>query len=384
MKVLQITPVSPPQRSGMANVAGQIYKATSMRDIDVSLVSAFGNSTIKDLHHYRLPGLGFLAFTPKIISLAKKADIIHLHYACYGNALAVSLARLFGARQPLIVSYHMDTVGRGLRRPVFWFHSKFLAPHFLRQASAIVVASRDYAEHSLLAKYPDLMAKVVEIPFGIDTMRFHPLPFEAKPRIPSNLYVSHLTKDFEAKPRIPSILFVGGLDEQHYFKGLHFLLEALVKIPNAKLVVVGSGNLVKYYARMAHDLCIDERVVFAGSVSDEELPGYYQRADVFCSSSVDRSEAYGVVITEAMASGLPVVATNIPGVRTVVKNNETGFLVKPGDSSALADALNSILNDSSLANRMGEAGRTFVLSRTWCEAGKKYVEIYRSLTNENI
>jgi len=87
-------------------------------------------------------------------------------------------------------------------------------------------------------------------------------------------------------------------------------------------------------------------------------------------SFVDRSEAYGIVLMEAAASGLPSVATDIPGVRSVVKNNETGLLIKPGDPTALAEALNSTLNDSQLATRLGEAAREFALTRTWPAAGK--------------
>jgi glycosyltransferase involved in cell wall biosynthesis len=386
MRILQISPVAPPQRSGMANAAGEIYKATKAAGADVDLVSAFGDSTIPALKHWRVPGAGFLAFTPAIIKLlsnnsekntrtvildreklsqaknSKKGnfDIVHLHYPCYGNALMVSLARMLGNKKPLVVSYHMDTIGRGLRRPVFWFHQKFLAPHFLRQASAIVVASRDYAAHSLLAKYPDLMAKVVEIPFGVNSTRFHP-PIS------------------EAKPRKRSVLFTAALDEQHYFKGLHILLEAMVKVPDAKLTVVGDGNLKKSYIRLAQELKISDRINFAGRVSDEELPKYFQDAEVFCSASVDRSEAYGIVLMEAAASGLPAVASDIPGVRTIVSDGETGLLIPPNDAAALSEALRDLLSDPALLAKMGQSAREFALTRTWKSAGDKYAEIYKAL-----
>ena len=403
MKILQISPVAPPQRSGMANAAGEIYKATKAAiepDSAVDLVSAFGDSTIKNLRHYRVPGAGFLAFTPAIIKLlladptknppnpskTNKSiildreklsqtenekngnfDIVHLHYPCYGNAMMVSLARMFGADQPLVVSYHMDTVGRGLRRPVFWLHKKFFVPRFLRQAAVIVVASRDYAEHSLLAKYPELMAKVVEIPFGVDSARFQPAVIPT-PR----------PQRGEGRVR-GSVLFAAALDEQHYFKGLYILLEAMVKVPDAKLTVVGDGNLKDSYIRRAQELKIGGRVIFAGRVSDEELPKYFQDADVFCSASVDRSEAYGIVLMEAAASGLPAVASDIPGVRTIVKDGETGLLIPPNDAGALAEALRDLPSDPELLKKMGEAARAFALTRTWKSAGEKYLEIYRGL-----
>lgn len=362
MKVLQISPVAPPQRSGMANAAGEIFKAVSNAGTEVSLVTAIGDSTVAGLKSYRVPLAGFLAFTPQIISLAQKCDLIHLHYPCYGNALMVTLARLLGNKKPLVVSYHMDTVGRGLRRPVFWFHSKFLAPRFLRQADKIVVASRDYAEHSLLSRYPELMAKVVEIPFGVNSERFNP------PALSGG----------ETGKR-GNILFVGGLDEQHYFKGLDVLLSALAKIPEAKLTIVGSGNLVGHYARLADRLDISERVIFAGKVDDAQLPEYYREADVFVSASLDRSEAYGIVLVEAAASGVPAVATSIAGVRTVVRDGETGFLVPPNDAEALAKAVSRLLDDKKLCAEMSQKARAFALTRSWPSAGKKYLEIYKEV-----
>jgi len=405
MKILQISPVAPPQRSGMANAAGEIYKATkeavelgSTVGAGVELVAAVGDSTLPSLKHWRIPGAGFLAFTPAIIKLlsddalkndqpAEKNvgtvflgrekpyqkenagignfDIVHLHYPCYGNAMMVALARVLGAKQPLIVSYHMDTVGRGLRRPVFWLHRKFFAPSFLRMADAIVVASRDYAEHSLLAEHPELMKKVVEIPFGVDANRF----------FPKTPFLPYGRKGVEGK----NILFVAALDEQHYFKGLHVLLEALARVPEARLTVVGDGGLKEKYVKKAEELKIADRVVFAGRVSDEELPEYYQDADLFCSASLDRSEAYGIVLMEAAASGLPAVATSIPGVRSVVEDGETGLLVPPNDVAALAEALRDLLNDPELLKKMGEAARAFALTRSWSDAGKKYLEIYKEI-----
>jgi glycosyltransferase involved in cell wall biosynthesis len=259
----------------------------------------------------------------------------------------------------------MDTVGRGLRKPVFAFHAKFLAHCLLRQASAIVVASYDYAEHSLLAKYPDLMAKVVEIPFGVDSERFRPAVSGHRPSAGKN------------------ILFTAALDEQHYFKGFHILLEAMAKVPDAKLTVVGDGNLKESYIKKAKELKIDNRVTFAGRVTDEELPKYFQDADLFCSASVDRSEAYGIVLMEAAAAGLPAVASDIPGVRSVVQDGETGLLIPPNNPDALAEALRDMLSDPELLAKMSNADRAFALTRTWKSAGDKYMEIYQALLKTN-
>jgi len=388
MKVLQITPVAPPEKAGMANAAGGIYESTSALGLDVSLVAAIGDSTVKGLKSRRLPGLGFLAFTPAIVRLAKEADIIHLHYPCFGNAFMVSLAYRLGAKAPLVVSYHMDAVGRGLRRPVFWFHRRFIAPAFLRRAAKIAVASRDYAANSLLGRHPELMEKVVEIPFGVDTGRFRPPrtphPVAPPPYLGEGSLPLPRTGEGGHRPgEGRNILFVGALDEQHYFKGLNVLMAALADVPDAKLTVVGGGGLLEHYRGAARRLGLSGRVDFVGRASDEELPEYHRRADVFCVPSVDRSEAYGIALLEAEASGLPCVTTALPGVRSVVHDGETGILVKPNDPAALAAALKRLLGDDVLRGKMGEAARAFALTRTWPEAGKKYLDIYKQVSSNN-
>jgi glycosyltransferase involved in cell wall biosynthesis len=413
MKVLQITPVAPPHRSGMAVAAGEIARATAAAGADITLVSSLGHEPIagvnvQTLPSFRIPGAGFLSFTPALFGIIKNGflsirgrekirtefDLLHLHYPCFGNAAVVHKALWLGAKTPLIVSYHMDAVGRGIRKPVFWFHQKFLAPRLLRRAKKIVVASRDYAEHSLLAKHPELMTKVVEIPFGVDTLRFSPAGHRAE-AFEEHRVESSPRDSSEARPAWeagrrgfrerddlrPALLFVGGLDEQHYFKGLDVLLQALTKVPGATLTIVGSGELQRDYARRANALKIGERVFFAGKVSDKDLPDFYRAADLLVLPSIDRSEAYGIVLMEAAASGIPSVASALPGVRTVVKDNETGLLVPPGDVDALASAINRLLVDTSCRQKMGATARIFAESRTWKMCGEMYVGLYRTINN---
>ena len=381
MKILQISPVAPPQRSGMSNAAGQIAAATAFAGADVTLSSAIGGGqivgvTIPHIKSYRVPGAGFLAFTPKLVGLMRQADIVHLHYPCFGNAALVNWARKWKVKKPLVVSYHMDVAGRGLRWPIFAWHQKFCAPAFLRQAEKIVVASADYAKHSLLAKYPELAAKVVEIPFGIDTQRF--TPHRPAGIIGAPLILArHGIRDDE-----PVVLFVGGLDEQHYFKGLHVLMEAIKSVPTAILMVVGSGSLLNAYVRRANELGIGERVVFAGKISDAELPDYYRAAQVLALPSIDRSEAYGLVLTEAAATGLPAIASSLPGVRTVVLDGETGLLVRPGDVTALTQAIKKILSNGELRAKFGQAARVLAESLSWQLCGERYVKLYREILGD--
>ena len=94
-------------------------------------------------------------------------------------------------------------------------------------------------------------------------------------------------------------------------------------------------------------------VVFVGKVSLEEMPRYYKTADVYCSPAVS-GESFGIVLLEAMAVGTPIVATDIPGYRTVLTSGKEGLLVRPRDSKLLASAICSILSDKELRMQMGQ------------------------------
>ena len=108
---------------------------------------------------------------------------------------------------------------------------------------------------------------------------------------------------------------------------------------------------------MAQTWGIAERVVFAGIVSEEELPFYYRRADIHVFPSTRRAEAFGLVALEAAASGIPTIASALPGVRTVVQDGSTGLLVQPEQVESLANAIKLLLTQKELRLRFGAAAR---------------------------
>ena len=149
----------------------------------------------------------------------------------------------------------------------------------------------------------------------------------------------------------PWLLFVGVL---RYYKGLQYLLEAMPAIP-ARLMIVGDGPMGPDLRAQAQSLGLGDHVVFAGRVSDAELPGYYHAADIFILPASERSEAYGLVQVEAMASGLPVVCTELhTGTTFVNRHGESGLVVPPKDPAALASAIVTLLEDRALRQRLAE------------------------------
>src|SRR5687768_10914083 len=124
--------------------------------------------------------------------------------------------------------------------------------------------------------------------------------------------------------------------------------------PDALLVVAGDGKERTAVRALPEDVA--DRVVMLGSVPHHLLPPYHAAAEVFCAPATGR-ESFGIVLVEAMAAGLPVVATDIPGYREGVRNGIEGVLVPPRDPKALADAIRELLEDDALAKRLADAGR---------------------------
>ena len=158
-----------------------------------------------------------------------------------------------------------------------------------------------------------------------------------------------------------NLLFVGRFDPR---KGLRFLLKALPRIVkevrNTRLIVVGSGPLKKYYQQFIKSE-IRDRVLFTGPVSPEELPRYYATCDMLVSPATG-AESFGIILLEAMASGKPVVASDIPGYRQVMENGREGLFVRPEDPEALARAVIELLRHPEAMKGMGEAGREKAVS----------------------
>jgi phosphatidylinositol alpha-mannosyltransferase len=177
-----------------------------------------------------------------------------------------------------------------------------------------------------------------------------------------------------------NILFVGRFNERR--KGLKFLLRAFnyVKreIPNARLIIVGKGEIKGYRRYLLRNDIQD--VIFTGFVPDEELPRYYQSSHVFCAPSTG-GESFGIVLLEAMASGLPVVASDIPGYASVLDHGKQGLLVEPRNSESLAMALIHVLADAGMRKKMAEAGKEKAAQYSWQKVSQRVLDFYGRAEN---
>lgn len=178
-----------------------------------------------------------------------------------------------------------------------------------------------------------------------------------------------------AKDGTRRILFVGRFNESR--KGFRYLLRALPivrqRFPGTRLVVVGTGDPEKFAGEMERFGVTG--VEFTGYVSHDDKARYLASCDVVCFPST-RNESFGLVLTEAMASGKPVVASNISGYASVLTNDCEGLLVPPQDEVALANALCEVLADPALGERFGQQGRETAVKYAWNSVALRLLEIY--------
>ena len=205
--------------------------------------------------------------------------------------------------------------------------------------------------------------------------------------IPNGTDLSHFNPQVEPLEKYCdgklNIVFVSRLERR---KGVDYLLPAfeLVKrdIPQARLIIVGPGTrLRKGYEEWVAEHHIPD-VIFVGQASYEDLPRYYRTADVFCVPATGR-ESQGIILIEAMATGRPIVATNIDGYTTVVTHGEEGLLVPPKDSDALAVALVKLLKDEPLRRRMSEKGIVRARDFSWDKIAVQVVDYYKQVLAES-
>jgi phosphatidylinositol alpha-mannosyltransferase len=176
----------------------------------------------------------------------------------------------------------------------------------------------------------------------------------------------------------PVVLCVGRLDPR---KGVAHLVDAMGdltrRIPGVRLVVVGDGPLRPALERQAQRAA-PGYVRFAGAVPPSELPGWYAAADVVCCPAT-HNESFGIVILEAMACARPVVATDIPGYRVLMRDGENGRVVPPGHPEALSNALAGVLSARERAHRMGASGRQTALEYEWRVIGERLERCYEEV-----
>jgi len=146
-------------------------------------------------------------------------------------------------------------------------------------------------------------------------------------------------------------------------------------VPGAKLVIVGEGPLKEDWKALAKRLKVNDKIEWLGRLSDDEMLKEYQKCDVFVLPSIYKTEAFGIVLLEAMACGKPCVGTNISGTEFVL--DDSGIAVDPEDEEQLSTAIVRVLTDKKLASEMSRKGLAKVKEFDWKKVAEKVLNVYR-------
>ena len=357
LRIAHLTATFPPYPGGAGNTAFRFARGQADRGHHVEVFTAPADGEAPDPGRalvHRIDPVLAIGNAPLIPSIARIAafDVVHLHYPFIFGAELVLLGRLTRRRrrQALLVHYKNRLVGKGLRAPMFGAYERTVSPLLIRAADRVCVLSPDHA-----ASVPYLRRtgerspeKLIEMPNGVDVEQFAPGAdggLRERLGIPAGALLA---------------AFVSTLDRAHHFKRLDLAIDALARLDGETpphLVVAGGGELLDGFRAEAAAAGIGDRVHFLGPVPHAELPSALRAADAFVLTT-EPPESFGIVLIEAMACGLPTIATDYPGVRAVVDDGETGLLVQPGDPEAIAAALERLIAAGADGRRrMGAAGR---------------------------
>lgn len=370
---MQVNKLYPPHVGGVEEVVKTIAEGLAHDPGFVSGVLACneGRRTLRErvngVDVTRVGSLGRLRSLPvaplfPFYLYRARADIYHFHVPFpLGEASALRGKE----KRRMVAWYHSDVVRQKLARRAY----QKVLERFLDACRIILVSSPHLVKTSPILGPRADRCRVV--PFGIDVDRFRPGEGDG--------FAEEVRARYGGRGGL--VLFVGRLV---YYKGLFVLLEAM-RGNDASLVLIGEGPLARRLMKRAAALGMRERVHFLGRVPGGDLPSYYRAADLLVLPSMERSEAFGLVLLEAQACGRPVVSTDL-GTGTTYANldGETGLVVPPGDPAALARAVKGLLENTELRMRMGRRGRERVVAEFNREKMlRRLKDIYLEVLEEN-
>ena len=295
-------------------------------------------------------GLGLGPFAARAVHALFRRDpfdIVHVHEPL---TPIVPWCAVQAARSPVVATFHVHREG-GHR--LYRLARPLLAPLMARISRRIAVS--ESARETVAAHFPGAYDVV---PNGVDVDALR----QARPR-PAAI-----------RDGRRHVVYVGRLEPR---KGVDHLVDAMARLrarrADTQLIVVGDGPARRMLEAAARGSDID--AAFVGRVDDDALPGYFQGADVVCSPALG-GESFGIVLLEALACEKPIVATRIDGYAALVGDAGCGQLVAPGDSAALAAALDHLLSDDAERRRCGARGLEVARRYDWTVIARRLESIY--------
>ena len=290
----------------------------------------------------------------------KRIDLIHAHWSLPQGLLGI-MAK-YTLKVPCVTTLHGSDIF-GLRRPIFKSLNKLAIAHSdvctANSRASVAMASKiSGRENSRL------------IPMGVNPIQFQ-----------KTAEVVDLRKKLQLTGEV--ILSVGRLID---LKGTDYLIKAvngvLLEFPRAKAIIIGSGPRKNHLLKLTRDLQLENKIVFLDKVPHAELVKYYSLADVFVLPSIinefGETEGFGVVLLEAMACGLAVIGSNVGGIPDIIKDGETGLLVRPKDPQDLSNQITRLLSDANLREKLVLNAQRLITDKfSWESIADRFMKIYR-------
>ncbi len=290
----------------------------------------------------------------------EQINMLHAHWILPQGFVSVFLKKMF--KIPLLVTVHGSDLFP-LKNRLF----KKLQ-HFVMKNADNVTVNSIATRNELLKRFSEHSSKVKVIPMGVDSSLFKKRKIEKPKKY--------------AKNKI--LLFVGRLSDQ---KGLQYLIDSMQDISRydsrIKLLIIGSGPYEKTLRERARSKGVEEYTKFLGPMPNSDIARYYNFADIFILPSLSTktgTEALGLSLLEAMASGCAVIGTKVGGIPFAIKDGYNGLLVKQKDHHDLSHAIITLLKDKKKSQKLGNNAAEFVKKNySWDKISKDFTKIYKSL-----
>lgn len=370
LKVGLVTPRFPPDVGGLESYVGWLASALrDAADFDVVVVSTHpGKGTQRETWNgvdvIRLGSAITVSNTPvhpawpvrlRRVLREERVDVVNAHAPVPGLADVVSY---FSGGAPVVLTYHAGSLVKGVGGPVdagLRAYERWVLPRVFARCAALVAVSPVAMTHHT--------GRAQLISPGVDPSTFRPPSGDEQRR---------------------GILYVGRIETTSRWKGVSVLVDALAGLapdrPDLELHLVGGGDGRAELERQASRMGVGDRIVWHGALDREHVAAAYRRAAVTVLPSLTEAESFGMVLVEAMASGCPVIGSEVGGIPYVVRDGVDGLLAPRGDPSALAAAIERVLDDPALATSLGDAGRQAAETRwSWDHQVERSKAVLRSV-----
>ncbi|MDO8529603.1 MAG: glycosyltransferase family 4 protein [bacterium] len=300
-------------------------------------------------------------FFSKKLAKKNKYDLSHSFFTIPCGLISLLLKRKF--ETPYIISLRgSDVPGYSERFSFLYLFIKPLIRKIWKNSFTVISNSQGLKN---LALKTNPKQKIEVIFNGIDIDQFFQI------RSLASVPEAKLREEFR-------ILCVSRITPR---KGVNYLIEAFKKLSEKHqdifLQIIGDGDEKNELENLVKELKIENKVEFTGLISHEKLPSYFQSADVFVLPSLN--EGMSNAMLEALASGLPIIATDTGGTRELVKDGENGFIVKMKDSGDIAEKIERLIENAELREKMGKVSREIAENMSWGKAAREYLEVYKKI-----